>query len=263
MQLPAIDSAFLLDFLQKLLETPSPTGYCQDGIDYIQQTLQPMLSQPARVVRKGGLLVTLPGEKTGHARAVTAHVDTLGAMVKEIKPNGRLRLNRLGGYAWNTVEGEGCRVKTSTGKLIRGSILIENASVHVFGDKVSESRREDANMEVRLDERTTNETETRALGIEVGDFVFLDPRVEINNNFVRSRHLDDKSGVACMVAAFKALNDAGLNPPTPVTDFSQITKKPGMAALQVYQRILMNCWSWIWLQLVQARIRMNFMPPCV
>jgi putative aminopeptidase FrvX len=67
-------------------------------------------------------------------------------------------------------------------------------------------------MEVRLDARTTRAEETRQLGIEVGDFIALDPRVEVTNGFIRSRHLDDKACVACIVAAVKAICDAGLKP---------------------------------------------------
>lgn len=212
MQIPPIDSAFLLDFLKKLLETPSPTGYSREAIALVKKTIDPYLAVSAREIRKGGLLATINGVSSEHPRGLTGHVDTLGAMVKEIKSSGRLRLNRLGGYAWNTVEGEGCWVRTVSGKCIRGSILFDKASVHVYGDKVYDGKREDSSMEVRLDERTTSEQETRALGIEVGDFVFLDPRVEITNNFIRSRHLDDKSGVACIVAALKTLSDAGLQP---------------------------------------------------
>jgi len=212
MQIPPVDSAFLLDFLKKLLETPSPTGYSREAIALVKQTIDPFLATPAREIRKGGLLAVIAGNSGEHPRALTGHVDTLGAMVKEIKSNGRLRLNRLGGYAWNTVEGEGCWVRTGSGKCIRGSILIDQASVHVYGDKVYDAKREDSSMEVRLDERTSSGEETCALGIEVGDFVFLDPRVEITSGFIRSRHLDDKSGVACIVAALKALSDAGLQP---------------------------------------------------
>ena len=108
MQIPPVDSAFLLDFLKKLLETPSPTGYSREAIALVKQTIDPFLGIPAREIRKGGLLAVLSGNSGEHPRALTGHVDTLGAMVKEIKSNGRLRLNRLGGYAWNTVEGEGC-----------------------------------------------------------------------------------------------------------------------------------------------------------
>ena len=162
--------------------------------------------------RKGALLVTFPGQKSDAPRGLTAHVDTLGAMVKEIKSNGRLKLTKIGGYAWNTVEGEGVTVFSRKNGVVRGSLLLAKASSHVHGGVVNDAKRDDETMEVRLDERTASAEETRALGIEVGDFVAFDPRVEMTNGFVRSRHLDDKACVACIVAAFKALHDAGLQP---------------------------------------------------
>jgi putative aminopeptidase FrvX len=59
----------------------------------------------------------------------------------------------------------------------------------------------------------TNADETRELGIEVGDFVAFDPRVEVTNGFrALKRHLDDKACVACIMAAVKAIHDAGLKP---------------------------------------------------
>lgn len=95
---------------------------------------------------------------------------------------------------------------------MRGAILLTKSSRHVHGKEVGDLKREDENMEVRLDLRTTSADETRALGIQVGDFVAFDPRVEVTNGFVRSRHLDDKACVACILAAVKALNDAELQP---------------------------------------------------
>jgi putative aminopeptidase FrvX len=133
-------------------------------------------------------------------------------MVKQIKSNGRLLMTRIGSFAWNTVEGEGCSIFINQGEPVRGSILFEMASYHIFSTKVNETRREDDNMEVRLDVRTSSQEETQALGIRVGDFISFDPRVEITNGFVRSRHLDDKACVACLVTAIKALYDAGLKP---------------------------------------------------
>jgi putative aminopeptidase FrvX len=67
-------------------------------------------------------------------------------------------------------------------------------------------------MELRLDARTTDADQTRDLGIQVGDFVAFDPRVEALNGFIRSRHLDDKACVACIFAAIKALHNADLQP---------------------------------------------------
>jgi putative aminopeptidase FrvX len=212
MSLPNIDADYLLAFLSKLLNTPSPTGFAEPAIAFIEQSLQTFDSLSFNRTRKGGLVVAVPGDKSDAPRALTAHADTLGAMVKQIKSDGRLLMTKIGGYAWNTVEGEGCTVHTNSGEQVRGSILFNMASAHVHGTKVNETKREDDNMEVRLDARTTTQEQTEALGIRVGDYITFDPRVEITNGFIRSRHLDDKACVACLVAAVKTLHDAGLKP---------------------------------------------------
>ncbi|BAJ62738.1 M42 family metallopeptidase [Anaerolinea thermophila] len=209
--LPAIDTADLVNFLTRLLNTPSPTGFTHRALSLTEQALEG-LPVTMRRTRKGALVIRWEGERNTAPRGLTAHVDTLGAMVKEIKPNGRLKLTKVGGFAWNTVEGENCTVFTRSGREVRGTLLLTKASSHVHSSAVSETKREDDAMEVRLDERTTSAEQTRALGIEVGDFVAFDPRVEVINGFVRSRHLDDKACVACVVAAFKALHAAGKKP---------------------------------------------------
>jgi putative aminopeptidase FrvX len=210
--IPAIDQAYLLSFLVELLNIPSPTGLADPAIQRVEAELA-SLGITTRRTAKGGLLATLDGLAGDAARGLTAHVDTLGAMVKELKPNGRLRLTQLGGFSWNAVEGEGCSVFTAGGPVVRGTILIRKASSHVYGSEVSDLKRDDENMEVRLDARTSSENETRDLGIQVGDFVAFDPRVEVGDSgFVRSRHLDDKAGVACLLSALHALLAANLRP---------------------------------------------------
>lgn len=212
MNLPIINASAMVDFLLTLLNTPSPTGHAETAIVASEKAFSGLGGVECHRTRKGGLLMVLPGKSNDQPRALTAHADTLGAMVKEIKSNGRLKLTQIGGYAWNTIEGEGCTVITSSGRHYRGSILIQAASGHVYGKKTSEMPRDGDNMEVRLDERTTNAEETRALGIQVGDFVVFDPRVEVTNGFIRSRHLDDKACVAAIYGAMLSLNEGGVKP---------------------------------------------------
>ena len=212
MHIPNIDTAYMIDFLTGLLNTPSPTGYSEAAITYIESGLNSFPGLTFSKTRKGGLVVRWQGQRDDHPRALTAHADTLGAIVKEIKSNGRLKLSKLGGYAWNTVESEGCTIFTQTGKNFRGVLLINKASSHVYGKDTTETKREDEFMEVRVDARTRSQGETSELGIQVGDYVAFDPKVEINNGFIRSRHLDDKACVASLVAAVKAMSDANLKP---------------------------------------------------
>lgn len=216
MDLPDINSDALIKFLTKLLNTPSPTGFTDQAIALCEEVLAPMPGVSLKRTHKGALVATISGTCESPWRALTAHVDTLGAMVKEIKSNGRLKVSKLGGFAWNTVEGEGVTVYTRAGKTLRGSILLSKASSHVHGQDVSKTERNDDTMEVRLDVRTSSAKETADAGINVGDFVVFDPRVEKTNGFIRSRHLDDKACVACLIFALKALFDAGLKPKTTI-----------------------------------------------
>jgi len=210
--LPQIDTAFMLDFLTGLLNTPSPTGFTDSAIKYTEDHLKDFSDITISRTRKGALVITLQGERDDAPRGLTAHIDTLGAMVKEIKANGRLKLTKIGGFGWSSAEGEGCTIFTQKDGTVRGSILLTKASSHVHGNQFNETKRDDENMEVRLDARTTSAEETQAFGIQVGDFVGFDPRVEVTNGFIRSRHLDDKACVANIIAALKALDDAGTKP---------------------------------------------------
>lgn len=215
MNLPPVDQSYFLNILNNLLNIPSPTGFTQKAIDYTEEVFKELagsMELSTRRTRKGALVVKLAGEENDSPRALTAHVDTLGAMVKEVKSNGRLRLTKIGSFAWNTVEGEGCMVFMRNSDSLRGSILLTKSSGHVHGIQVNEIKREDETMELRLDLRTSSAEDTEKLGVEVGNFVAFDPRVEINNGFIRSRHLDDKACVACLIAAAHALKQANLKP---------------------------------------------------
>ena len=217
MKTPSIDVTYLIRILTDLLDIPSPTGLADPAIAYVEQALRELDLQPRRTV-KGALVAEWAGQSDDAPRALTAHADTLGAMVKEIKGNGRLILTNIGGFAWNTVEGEGCQVFTANGRAIRGSLLLSKASAHVYGKAVGETKRSAEMMEVRLDERTISAGQTRAPGIEVGDFVAFDPRGEVSDSgFIRSRHLDDKAGIASVLAAVKAMQEAGISPAQRVT----------------------------------------------
>jgi len=164
--------------------------------------------------RKGVVVARWKGRKNEAPRAVTAHIDTLGALVKGIKENGRLFLSQLGSYSWNAIENEGVTVVDQDGRAFRGLVQISNPSHHLYasGRGNNEVPRDEKTMEVRLDERVSSAKDVKKLGIEVGDFIYLDPRPEWNNGFIRSRHLDDKALVACLLTAAKAILDAGLTP---------------------------------------------------
>ncbi len=206
-----ISTDYLKQVLEDLINTPSPTGDTDWAVRFVQNELETMEVKSHQTV-KGALVAHFDGLKDSTPRALTAHVDTLGAVVSEIKANGRLKLSALNGVCWPTVESEGVTIRTQSERQVRGSVVLTNGAVHVNKEAGTTARNADT-LEVRIDEETSSSEETRLLGIEVGDYVYFDPRFESHNSgYIRSRFLDDKACVACVLAAFKALHETGITP---------------------------------------------------
>lgn len=195
----SLDMNYLTDVLLRLLATPSPTGYTEAGIALVEQELA-VLGVPSQRTRKGALTWEIAGSGEGHV-TFSGHVDTLGAMVKGIKGNGRLMLWPLGGYDWLTIEGEDVLVHLQNGETLSGTVVNVRQSGHVHGPALRELRREAATMEVRLDAVTESGAQTRQAGVNVGDFVSFDARPRLTPaGYVKSRHLDNKAAVAAFLA---------------------------------------------------------------
>jgi putative aminopeptidase FrvX len=206
------DIEYMTDRLATLCRIPSPSGDTQDAVDWIKGQFEELGYKPV-ITNKGGLLVTVPGAKNGPERALSAHVDTLGAMVFEIKSNGRLKLTLIGGSPWPSLEGEHVIIRASNGKRYTGSILVTKAASHVWGQETVKTERNADNMEVRIDEKVKTKEDVLQLGIKVGDFVVFDPRTEVTpSGFIKSRHLDDKASVAAILGCAKYLADKKLKP---------------------------------------------------
>ncbi|CAN5730909.1 M42 family metallopeptidase [soil metagenome] len=209
---PAVDTDYVTRVLLELLKIPSPTGFTHDAVAYLQNELA-ALGVASRLTTKGALLWTLPGAGRGPTRTVAAHVDTLGALVKEVKKNGRLKLSAVGGYDWATVEGAECRIHTHGGAVVTGTVVNTKQSSHVFGAELRDLKRNDKVMEVRPDVETRSRADTLALGVGVGDFVSFDSHAVLTENgFVKGRHLDNKAAVAICLGATRALLYASTAP---------------------------------------------------
>ncbi|MBU5471988.1 M42 family metallopeptidase [Roseburia sp. MSJ-14] len=197
---------YVLEQTKKVLSIDSPTGYTKDAADYVMSAYEALGYHPVKTV-KGGVLVEIGGEDEKDAILLEAHMDTLGAMVREIKGNGRLKLSPLGGMNPNNAEAENCRIITRFDGKYEGTFQLENASIHVNGE-YNDTKRSYDNMEVVLDENVTSEEETRKLGIMEGDIVAFDPRTTITEKgYIKSRFLDDKLSVGILLGFAKFLKE--------------------------------------------------------
>ena len=205
---------FAWEMTSALLAIDSPTGFTDNAAAWLKEQFSE-LGFKTTLTEKGGVLVELGGEGE-NGLMLAAHTDTLGAMVAEIKGNGRLRLTALGGMNANNAEAENVRVYTRSGKIIEGTFQLSNASIHVNGDYNTTSRNYDT-CEVVLDEDVKSAADTRKLGIEVGDIVCFDPRTKrTESGYLKSRFLDDKLSVGILFGFAKYLKEENIQLPRPV-----------------------------------------------
>ena len=199
------------EMTETLLSIDSPSGYTARAAAWVKERFE-SLGFTATLTAKGGVLVDLGGENADDALLLEAHADTLGAMVAEVKGNGRLRLTPLGGMNANNAEAENVWVYTRGGKVIDGTLQLCNASVHVNGE-YSNSKRSFDTVEVVLDEDVKSAADTRNLGIEVGDIVCFEPRTRRTpSGYLKSRFLDDKLSVGILLGFAKYLSECGAAP---------------------------------------------------
>ncbi|MFO7895845.1 MAG: M42 family metallopeptidase [Candidatus Cloacimonadales bacterium] len=198
---------FAVEQTEILCKIPSPSGFTKLATTHLLQTSQKMGFQPQQT-RKDSVLIDLGG--SGEAVVLAAHVDTLGAMVRAIKADGRLRLTKIGGYPENNIESENCLIHTRNGKTFSGTIQMINPAVHVNKD-LGSIKRSDATVEVVIDEKVSSKEDVEKLGISNGDFISLDPRTIVTKSgFIKSRHLDDKASAALLLALAKMVADQQL-----------------------------------------------------
>lgn len=203
---------YAVNLALELLAIPSVAGDCVEVIQRVAHEFE-VLGVPFEETKKGALIASWRGADEVRHRVVSAHVDTLGAVVRQIKPNGRLRLFPLGGFDWRSFAGENCFVRTLEGREYRGTLLPDHAARHAFSETVRNEVHDLDNVELRLDIRTDSRAGTEALGIHCGDLVFFDPRSELTETgYLKSRFLDDKVGVAILLGAIKSMREQGLAP---------------------------------------------------
>ncbi len=227
-----IDEQYVLETLCALLDIPSPCGHTDTIVHHVAEELQ-RLGISFELTRRGAIRADLPGQVYSPDRAIVAHLDTIGAMVKSLEKNGRVKLAPIGG--WNARFAEGARVTILTdGGPRRGSVLPPKASGHTFGDEVDTQPSSWSLLELRPDVMVEDERGLFEAGFRVGDFVAFDPRTEITDTgFVVSRHLDDKAGVASVLGAARAVVESGVELPVSCHLLFTISEEVGSGASAV------------------------------
>ncbi|MBH1939986.1 M42 family metallopeptidase [Mobilitalea sibirica] len=203
-----------IDYIIKTLETivniPSPSGFTKEVMGFVEKEAD-RFGYVCEYTQKGGLIISVNG-KGEETLGLSAHVDTLGAMVRSIDREGTLKFTMVGGYTMHSVEGSYCKIHTREGQVYTGTILAKSASVHSYDDAKT-MERTDRNMVVRIDEIVENKEDVLKLGINSGDYISFDGQFKYTEKgFIKSRHLDDKASVALLLGMLKEMSEEKLTP---------------------------------------------------
>ena len=193
-----INKNYVLDIAKEILEFHSPTGFCFEIMERIKDITE-SFGYNFETTNKGCGIITIKGKCEEQVIGLSAHVDTLGAMVRSITSDGKLKFTLLGGPIVPTLDSEYCIIRTRKGKQYTGTFLSTSPAAHVFEDSSTKTR-ESKNMEIRIDENVYSKQDTQKLGICAGDFIFIDPKTTITESgFIKSRFIDDKGSVSCLM----------------------------------------------------------------
>lgn len=201
---------YVLNFATELLAIDSPSGYCMEAIKFVKEKVE-TLGYLTSMNAKGNLIIDIP-VKSDKTVALSAHVDTLGLMVRSIKSDGTLVFTPIGGPIIPTYDGEYCRIRTRDNKIYTGTILSNQTSVHVHKEAATEARNCDT-MHIRIDERVKSKDDVIKLGIQNGDFIAIDTKTQVTkSDFIKSRFLDDKISVSCIMGILAYLKENQMTP---------------------------------------------------
>lgn len=184
-------------YIKELCEIPSPTGHTERIRSYVLRELSSLGFTP-RATNAGAIYVKLTEEKEPGV-LLSAHLDTLGLMVRCLHEDGTLGVTRVGSYPYIYGEGENLTVHTLDGRDYSATLRLKDPAVH-YNRELETAKREDDTMVGILDEKVFTKEDVLELGILPGDAISLDPRYREVNGFIKSRHLDDKASAGMLLA---------------------------------------------------------------
>jgi tetrahedral aminopeptidase len=187
------------EFLEKLLETPSPSGFEQA----IQKVVKKRVSQFADQVTvdvHGNLIAAFNPE--GKVRVMLAgHCDQIGMMVTHIDNDGFIYVDQIGGIDPAVLPGSKLWIHTRGGNKIPG--VIGHPPVHLIdaGDRGKKLELKS----IWVDIGAANGKEAKAL-VEIGDPITYDLGVtKLGKNIIAAPGCDDRVGVYVVMEALRLI----------------------------------------------------------
>lgn len=232
----SVNKTYILETVKNIFGYDSPSGFCFEVIDYIKEQAE-QFGYTFEKTRKGCGIITIPGKSNEEVIGLSAHVDTLGAMVRSITSQGSLKFTLVGGPIPATLDSEYCRIRTRDGKIYTGTFLSTSPAAHVYEDSKTKERTPEK-MEIRIDEVVHSKEDVEALGICAGDYVFIEPKTVITESgFIKSRFIDDKGSVSALMGLLELFSREQVIPRYTTKIFISVYEEVGHGSSYIPEEI--------------------------
>lgn len=221
--------SYLFKTIYDIFSIDSPSGYYKNIMPKIKEYAD-NLGFKFETIQKGCGIITVDGKDNDKTVMLSAHVDTLGLMVRSISSDGTIKFTKVGGPIMPTLDGEYCKIITRDEKVYTGTIISDSPAIHVHPNATTETRDED-HMHIRIDEIVKSKEDVLALGINTGDYIAIDPKTIITpSEFLKSRFIDDKASVCCLLTLLKIIKDNTIIPKHKTKIFFSVYEEVGHGA---------------------------------
>lgn len=220
-----------VQLIDQLCAAPGPSGREQAVAELIKQKIEDICPH-AVYDRMGNLIAPMRfGELSATSRKkvmVSAHMDEVGFMINEIKSNGLLGFDTVGGINESVMAGRKVKVLTDSGIL---SGVIASKAIH---HKDKKEREKAAKIEKLYIDIGLDDAEKAREHVSVGDFAVFDSEFyTFGEGLVKAKALDDRMGCAAMIETMRALKDSPIDCDLDVFFCFTVREEIGLSGAQV------------------------------
>ena len=185
-----------LNFLQRLLDTPSPSGFEQPIQNHVRQYLADFADEIRTDLHGNVIAVKNPDAKV---RVMFAgHCDQIGMLVQYIDAEGFLYAQTIGGWDPQVLIGQPMTVWTATGPV---PAIIARKPIHLLSDE--ERKQVPKLKDLWIDIGAKDRDDVLSV-VRIGDPITLEMKYQtLRNNCACSPAMDDKCGLWVVLEAFR------------------------------------------------------------
>mgnify|MGYP005693181591 FL=1 len=217
--------------LMDLMRIPGLSGH-EDRVRRDLRNRLDAIGIKSRSDRLGNLVAHFPGN--GPSVMLFTHMDQLGFIVRKIEPDGRIRLERLGGVPERALAAQEVLICVGKGRDVSG--IIANKSHHAT--TALEKYEVTPYSDLYVDTGLTSAAEVKAAGILIGTPVVYAPQAkEFNDDFICGTSVDDRAGCAVLLEVARLLKNRTSGPPIDLA-FTVLEEFNLRGALPLAQKLL-------------------------